>query len=266
MHWPAEIVLLPLNTYHGSNDVFEVQDGKEFRLECIPRARTPTHLEGRVSRWKGTKCCFTSRDLTSTDNTIECRHWHVQDDCTGPREAMEDEKAMEAVRPTFEPRDRLWMESVYQYQNEFVEQLLGFGIKDSHGPTTPPTSATRLPSLTHTNSSKRATDSTSGIHQRSKHSKGKSRADTNSTALLKFVSAQDRQNEILEQWITIQNKACGVAGSSKVGLECIDDSYSECVLLMQSILGEDEIAVFLKGCKELENGFAHKAFLVMSDA
>lgn len=24
-HWPAEIVLLPLNTYHGSNDAFEVQ-------------------------------------------------------------------------------------------------------------------------------------------------------------------------------------------------------------------------------------------------
>ncbi|KAB1215479.1 hypothetical protein CJ030_MR4G022375 [Morella rubra] len=149
---------------------------------------------------------------------------------------------------------------------EFERELHELGMEDLHDPPTPPASATRPPSPTRTNSRKRASDSTSSIHQHSKRSRGKSQADKNSTALLKFVGAQDRRNEILEQWIAIQNKVAGITTSNQVGPDCANDTYSKCLIMMQSILGEDEHAVLLKGCKELESEYAQKAFLVMTEA
>lgn len=82
-------------------------------------------------------------------------------------------------------------------------------------------------------------------------------------ALLKFVDAHDCRNEILEQWIALQSKAARISGSSEGGAGAIDNPYSKCLILMQSLLGEDKHLVFLKGCKELENVFAHKAFMVL---
>lgn len=54
----------------------------------------------------------------------------------------------------------------------------------------------------------------------------------------------------------MQNKATGITGSIQVGPKSVDDPYSKCVLLMPSMLGEDETTMFLKGYKELENVFA----------
>lgn len=84
--------------------------------------------------------------------------------------------------------------------------------------------------------------------------------------LLKFVRAQDRHNDILENWIALQSKVVGISCSSQEGAADSDDPYLKCLLLMQALLGEDEHAVLLKGCKELQNEFMQKAFMIMTDA
>lgn len=85
-------------------------------------------------------------------------------------------------------------------------------------------------------------------------------------ALLKFVGAQNRHNDILEQRIAMKSKSHGMTGPSEDEYDVANDPYSKCLLLMQSVMQEDDNNVFLKECKELENIFTQKVFLVMIDS
>lgn len=152
-------------------------------------------------------------------------------------------------------------------KRDIEDRLIGLGIDDNHDRSnTCAPSSIHTPLTPRTISGKKAIDSTSSVHHRSKWLKGKSAADTNSTTLLKFVGAQDRGNNILEQWIAMKSKSPYMIGPSQDGADGANDPYTKCLILMQSMMEEDENAVFLKACKELENAFTQKTFLVMSDA
>ncbi|KAB1220314.1 hypothetical protein CJ030_MR3G019060 [Morella rubra] len=119
------------------------------------------------------------------------------------------------------------------HEREVEDGLIRLGIDDSHDPSnTGAPSTAQSPSTPHTSLDKRGIDLISNIHHHSKRMKGKSVANTNSTVLFKFVNAQNRHNDILEQWMAMKNAH----------------------------------NVFLRRSKELENVFAQKAFSIITDA
>ncbi|KAB1200390.1 hypothetical protein CJ030_MR0G007456 [Morella rubra] len=153
------------------------------------------------------------------------------------------------------------------YERDIKDDLIGSGIDDSHDPSNTSAPSSAQPPLTlPTNSAKSDIDSTSSVHHCNKRSKGNSVADTNSMALLKFVGAQNRHNDILEQRVAMKSKSHGMTGPSEDEYDVANDLYSKCLLLMQSVMQEDDNNVFLKEWKELENIFAQKVFLVMTDS
>ncbi|KAB1216064.1 hypothetical protein CJ030_MR4G009600 [Morella rubra] len=110
-------------------------------------------------------------------------------------------------------------------EHAFEDQLNGLGIDDNHDPLVLAPSGAPPPSVAHTNLGRRSTDGSSSVHLCPRHSKGKSHYDTNG-----------------------MSRATGLLCSSEGGADAIDDLYSKCLILMQSLLGEDEHTVFLKGC------------------
>lgn len=118
-------------------------------------------------------------------------------------------------------------------EHDIEDELIGLGIYDSHDPSNTYVPSSTQPPLTPcTISRKRAIDSTSSVHHRSERLKGKSVVDTNSMTLLNFVGAQDRRNNILEQWIAMKRKSSCMTDSNQDGADGTNDPYSKCLFLM----------------------------------
>ncbi|KAB1223460.1 hypothetical protein CJ030_MR2G012457 [Morella rubra] len=126
-------------------------------------------------------------------------------------------------------------------ERKFEDELNGLGIDDNHDPPVPSPFAQRSLSPSRTNSGRRTIDNLSSVHLRPKRSKEKLRSDTNDMALLKLLALRIIATTF-----------------SKIGLH----SRVE----LSALFGEDEHAMFLKGCKELENSFKQNVFMIMTDA
>lgn len=119
------------------------------------------------------------------------------------------------------------------HEREVEDGLIRLGIDDSHDPSnTGAPSTAQSPSTPHTSLDKRGIDLISNIHHHSKRMKGKSVANTNSTVLFKFVNAQNRHNDILEQWMAMKSKSLGMTSPSKDNASDANDLYSKCLLIM----------------------------------
>ncbi|KAB1220380.1 hypothetical protein CJ030_MR3G009840 [Morella rubra] len=104
---------------------------------------------------------------------------------------------------------------------------------------------------------------------RNKRSKGRVELSGNDSALHQFVVIAARGNDILEQWLLVQGHQQQQYSSRKTPTsydsDWLEDAYSKCVRILQGLLKVGEQSRFLKGCKELQNEFVQKVFLLMTD-
>lgn len=154
-------------------------------------------------------------------------------------------------------------------ERELEEEMLGMGVSDISGSMQPqqPASmgdgATSPPRLQNC-ICKRGSESTSSM-QRTKCFKGKASSNAKDTAWIKFVEIADRQNAIMEDWLSTQKQhLVASAPTSAFNVGFLDDPYSHCVNILKDMQCESEEHVFLKGCKELQNEYDQKAFLLMT--
>lgn len=152
-------------------------------------------------------------------------------------------------------------------ERELEEKMLGMGVSGISGSMQPqqPASvgdgATSPPRLQF---SKRGSESTSSM-QRAKCFKGKASSNAKDTAWIKFVGIADRWNAIMEYWLSTQKQhLVASAATSAFNAGFLDDPYLHCVNILKDMQRESEEHVFLKGCKELQNEYAQKAFLLMT--
>ncbi|KAB1223712.1 hypothetical protein CJ030_MR2G004718 [Morella rubra] len=72
-------------------------------------------------------------------------------------------------------------------------------------------------------------------------------------------------NAIMEDWLSTQKQnLVASAPTSAFNAGFLDDPYSHCVNILKDMQRESEEHVFLKGCKELQNEYDQRAFLLMT--